>query len=729
MFGEGEKPMHVALYLRRSTNEYLQPQSLNVQEERLREYAARNNLEVVDVFADSASGVSIKRRKDFQRLLQIVQNGAPFQAVLVRDVTRWGRFQNVDEGAYWEVFMLLHNVKVIYAEELFDDAPRPYDALLKVIRRVAAAEFSREKSRLVQAALASCAKQGFRVNGLAPYGMQRILVKLDGQYVRTLRPGERKESSSHRVKLMPRNGRAARTVREIFTWFTEDGLTLGEIAERLNAKAVPTARGKRWQSEAVKDILVNPAYAGINRVTFKASANFSSQTSFQVAGAWKGIVSDAQFAAADARIGLRRRKDSIDDRLRLALKLWKWNADAENVTWESIRDTFPNGAVSIEAANAISPNISAELAELAELFTPNEATPTGFRLKNIYDLGVRYSFPQLSDGRICWDFRVSRNDTDDSTILIGLSPPPDVRAVEVFIFFTRRLRRSQRNLHPEIAFSDFARRCRVTWPDAAKRIERYLYSGPRAEAFVMEAMRGATLVNAAAIGRSLGWPEVRTYQIYARLRNRGVHVPQLVWSAGRRRVQWLCDACGKTRTITLRGLSRNKSGLCKKCYDGRRRATGYTDYICRACGKPQHLSRRKKYAVTPPEDAKCRSCASNGNMIRAIRESRRRVVLLRKAYRRLATEIVNVLRKKRSPEVEPINGMRQLVSFAKPDGTRRFGRLRIRNFETAITIVNRDRSFSKRLARRIAADADTWYATRRRQNLARIQVDNYLLRD
>src|SRR5260370_12535326 len=284
--------MRVALYLRRSTNEYLQPQSLNVQEERLREYAARNNFEVVDVFADSASGASIKHRKDFQRLLQVVQNGAPFQGVLVRDVTRWGRFQNVDESAYWEAFMLLHNVKVIYAEELFDDAPRPYDALLKVIRRVAAAEFSREKSRLVQAAHPFTVKRGFRVNGIAPYGMQRIQVRPDGEYVRTLQAGQRKESSLHRVKLMPFDSRCGRTVRQIFTWFIEDGLTLGEVAERLNANAVPTARGKRWSSEGVRDILVNPAYAGINRVRFKASENFSRVTSFQVAGAWKGIVSN-----------------------------------------------------------------------------------------------------------------------------------------------------------------------------------------------------------------------------------------------------------------------------------------------------------------------------------------------------------------------------------------------------------------------------------------------------
>lgn len=82
--------MRVALYLRRSTNEWLQPESLTVQEERLREYAASHAMTVVSVFADSASGTSVKHRDGFHRLLSTVERGAPFRVVLVRDVTRLG---------------------------------------------------------------------------------------------------------------------------------------------------------------------------------------------------------------------------------------------------------------------------------------------------------------------------------------------------------------------------------------------------------------------------------------------------------------------------------------------------------------------------------------------------------------------------------------------------------------------------------------------------------------
>ena len=93
--------MKVALYLRRSTDDAHQPESLVIQEERLRAFADSRGDTVVDVFRDSASGRTTKRRHDFARLMEAVQSSPRFAAVLVRDVTRWGRFENIDESAYW----------------------------------------------------------------------------------------------------------------------------------------------------------------------------------------------------------------------------------------------------------------------------------------------------------------------------------------------------------------------------------------------------------------------------------------------------------------------------------------------------------------------------------------------------------------------------------------------------------------------------------------------------
>ncbi len=126
--------MRAALYLRRSTLD-LQPESLVAQEEVLRSHAAAHELLVVDVFRDSASGRSAKR-KGFQQLVHVIDAGAPFDAVLVRDVSRFGRFAMPDEHAYWEFRFLLKGVRVLYVEEPFpENDASPYAVLMKDLKR------------------------------------------------------------------------------------------------------------------------------------------------------------------------------------------------------------------------------------------------------------------------------------------------------------------------------------------------------------------------------------------------------------------------------------------------------------------------------------------------------------------------------------------------------------------------------------------------------------------
>ena len=68
----------------------------------IRAYAARRGMTVVRTYSDAGkSGLSFNRRPALQQLIDDVQKGnADFKAILVYDVSRWGRFQDVDESAY-----------------------------------------------------------------------------------------------------------------------------------------------------------------------------------------------------------------------------------------------------------------------------------------------------------------------------------------------------------------------------------------------------------------------------------------------------------------------------------------------------------------------------------------------------------------------------------------------------------------------------------------------------
>ena len=94
--------MRGAEYVRMSTEH--QQYSTENQGDKIREYASRRGIEIVQTYADEGkSGLRIDGRQALQRLIADVQNGrADFQIILVYDVSRWGRFQDADESAYYE---------------------------------------------------------------------------------------------------------------------------------------------------------------------------------------------------------------------------------------------------------------------------------------------------------------------------------------------------------------------------------------------------------------------------------------------------------------------------------------------------------------------------------------------------------------------------------------------------------------------------------------------------
>jgi len=87
-----------AIYVRMSTEH--QKYSTENQADAIRAYAACHNMEIVETFSDAGkSGLNIQGRAGLKDLISRVENGeANFKAILVYDISRWGRFQDADES-------------------------------------------------------------------------------------------------------------------------------------------------------------------------------------------------------------------------------------------------------------------------------------------------------------------------------------------------------------------------------------------------------------------------------------------------------------------------------------------------------------------------------------------------------------------------------------------------------------------------------------------------------
>src|SRR5215468_9203921 len=94
--------IRAAQYLRVSTER--QEYSLDFQAAGIAHYAREHGFDVRVTYRDEArSGLDLTRRVGLSQLLKDVVGGKPgFKAILVYDVSRWGRFQNPDEAAHYE---------------------------------------------------------------------------------------------------------------------------------------------------------------------------------------------------------------------------------------------------------------------------------------------------------------------------------------------------------------------------------------------------------------------------------------------------------------------------------------------------------------------------------------------------------------------------------------------------------------------------------------------------
>jgi DNA invertase Pin-like site-specific DNA recombinase len=127
------------------------------------------------------SGLSIKHRNGLQQLLkETVEGHADFKAILVYDVSRWGRFQDADEAAHYEFLCKSSGAPVHYCADTFSDEIGFSATILKALKRTMAGEYSRELSVKVRAGQRRLAALGYKLGGTAPYGLRRMLLDSRG---------------------------------------------------------------------------------------------------------------------------------------------------------------------------------------------------------------------------------------------------------------------------------------------------------------------------------------------------------------------------------------------------------------------------------------------------------------------------------------------------------------------------------------------------------------------
>ena len=161
-----------ALYCRLSQEDELKGDSNSIQNQRaiLEKYAKNNGFEHIEVFVDDGySGVSFNR-PDFQRLLEMMEQGK-VATLITKDLSRLGR-NYIEVGQYTEMLFPRWEVRYIAINDNYDSLYNEGNELAP-FKNLFNEWYARDTSKKIRAVVKAKAERGERVGTVVPYGYRK----------------------------------------------------------------------------------------------------------------------------------------------------------------------------------------------------------------------------------------------------------------------------------------------------------------------------------------------------------------------------------------------------------------------------------------------------------------------------------------------------------------------------------------------------------------------------
>ncbi len=231
-----------ALYARVSSDRQDVDLSVAAQMRALRDYADKNDYQIVHEFVDEAESGRVTNRPDFKRMIdEAKRSNTPFKAILVWKFSRFTRKR--EHAVVLKSQLRRQGVRVVSITEQADDSAtgRLMEGIIETIEEY----YSENLATEVLRGMREAASRGFWVAPMAPYGYRKVKVQ-DGPKER---PALEPDPETNGV------------VKRMFD-LAESRKGMLKIARILNDEGIASPRGKLWNKMSIHNILNNEAYLG-----------------------------------------------------------------------------------------------------------------------------------------------------------------------------------------------------------------------------------------------------------------------------------------------------------------------------------------------------------------------------------------------------------------------------------------------------------------------------------
>ncbi len=342
--------VNVAQYLRMSTDH--QKYSLFNQSQFISKYASEHGMNIIHTYDDSGkSGVTTSGREAFKRLIDdVILKKINVKAVLVYDISRFGRFPHNDEFGYYTHQLRLNNVEIIYCANPISDSDGDYADFQLFVSRKEASSFSKNLSQKVFLGQINLASRGFHQGGPAGYGLRRMLIDENHKHKGILKYREWKSIQTDRIILVLGPEDEVITVRWIYDQFVNNSKPERVIASELNRRGIIAEHDTKWTRGKIHEILTNEKYIGHN-VYNRTSSRLKQRLIHNPQHEWircenafESIISPEFFLQVQTIISNRSIHLSNDDLLSKLSELFKTKGKLSGIIIDEDDDT-PSSSV------------------------------------------------------------------------------------------------------------------------------------------------------------------------------------------------------------------------------------------------------------------------------------------------------------------------------------------------------------------------------------------------
>ncbi len=278
--------INAVAYVRYSSDNQRE-ESIDAQIRAINEYAAHNNIKIIQIYADEAKSATSDDRPQFLKMIQDSSMNK-FKAVIVHKLDRFSR--NRYDSAIYRKNLKEDGVKLISVLEPLDDLPE--SIILESVLEGMAEYYSKNLAREVMKGMKETALQCKHTGGMAPLGYD---ITPEKTYVI--------------------NEAEAKIVRLIYEMYS-NGVSYDVIINKLNSKGYSTKTARSFGKSSIHDLLRNEKYKGIyifNRTISKVNGKRNNNKSkpedeiIRIEGGMPQIISNELWESVKNKMDMNKR--------------------------------------------------------------------------------------------------------------------------------------------------------------------------------------------------------------------------------------------------------------------------------------------------------------------------------------------------------------------------------------------------------------------------------------